>query len=154
MKNTIVVDANVALKWVFNEEDSSIALALLNNWSERGVVVRAPILLAYEVVNILYQKTRRGIINIEQAKEAQEELLLLGLEFDFPQDHTLSRRATKFAHKYNLPATYDSHYLALAEREGCELWTADVRMWRAVQGELLWVRNLSEFQPTIDQGGA
>lgn len=151
MRNTVVVDANIALKWIFNEEDSHIALALLRDWSKQRIVVQAPVLLTYEVTNILYQKKRRGLISIERVKDAQRELLLLGLEFDFPQDHTLSRRAVELAHKYDLPATYDTHYLALAEREDCEFWTADTRMWRTVQGKLPWVRNLHEYRSANDQ---
>lgn len=151
MRNTVVVDANIALKWIFNEEDSHIALALLRDWSKQRIVVQAPVLLTYEVTNILYQKKRRGLISIERVKDAQRELLLLGLEFDFPQDHTLSRQAVELAHKYDLPATYDTHYLALAEREDCEFWTADTRMWRTVQGKLPWVRNLHEYRSANDQ---
>lgn len=151
MRNTVVVDANIALKWIFNEEASHIALALLKDWSQQRIIVQAPVLLTYEVANILYQKKRRGLVSIERVKEAQRELLLLGLEFDFPQDDMLSRRAVELAHKYDLPATYDAHYLALAEREDCEFWTADTRMWRTVQGKLPWVRNLHEYRSANDQ---
>jgi predicted nucleic acid-binding protein len=41
-------------------------------------------------------------------------------------------------------ATYDTHYLVLAEYLACEFWTADERLANAVRGELPWVRWLGE----------
>ncbi len=51
----------------------------------------------------------------------------------------------ELAHQYGLPAAYDAHYLALAEREGCEYWTTDERLWNAVKAQLPWVRWLGTF---------
>jgi hypothetical protein len=46
-----------------------------------------------------------------------------------------------FAVRLILPgAAYDSFYLGLAERLGCELWTADRRLRNAV--DLPWVRGI------------
>ena len=39
----------------------------------------------------------------------------------------------------SLPATYDAHYLALAEWLGGEFWTADGPLARTVQPVLPWV---------------
>ena len=61
----------------------------------------------------------------------------LGLRFF--GDAELHRQALKIAQRYNLPATYDAHYLALAERLGIEFWTADRRLFNAVQSSLSWV---------------
>jgi predicted nucleic acid-binding protein len=49
-------------------------------------------------------------------------------------------RAMDLAERFSLPAVYDAHYLALAERLGGEFWTADRRLVEAVQGALPWVR--------------
>jgi predicted nucleic acid-binding protein len=35
-----------------------------------------------------------------------------------------------------LPAIYDAHYLALAHRLNAEFWTADRRLFQAVQGRI------------------
>jgi len=40
-----------------------------------------------------------------------------------------------------------SRYLALAEREDCEYWTADARLWNAVRGNLPWVHWLGDYRP-------
>ncbi|HAG99010.1 MAG TPA: PIN domain nuclease, partial [Ktedonobacter sp.] len=55
--------------------------------------------------------------------------------------------AIEFAHRFHLPATYDAHYLALAQREQCEFWTADARLWNTVKNELNWVRLLGDSRP-------
>ena len=55
MSNIVVVDASIALKWTLNETDSSTALALLADWTNREIEVHAPSLLVYEVTNALYR---------------------------------------------------------------------------------------------------
>jgi predicted nucleic acid-binding protein len=147
MRDSVVVDASIALKWVIKESDSAKALALLAEWSNRETVMLAPALIAYEITNILYQNVRKNEITLERAKSALEDVMLAGIEFDTPLDNRLGRRAIELAHKFGIKATYDSNYLALAEREGCELWTADTKMWRAVKGELTWVRWLEDYHP-------
>jgi predicted nucleic acid-binding protein len=151
MRDIVVVDASIALKWVIKESDSDKAQALLDEWSNRKTILLAPALITYEITNILYQNVRKNEIALERAKSALEDIMLIGMEFDIPQDYRLGRRAIELAHKFGIKATYDSHYLALAEREGCELWTADTKMWRAVKGELNWVRWLEDYHPTSDR---
>ncbi len=150
MRDIVVVDASIALKWVIDESDSDKAQALLGEWSNRRTIMLAPALITYEITNILYQNVRKNEIALERAKSALEDVMLIGIEFDIPQDYRLGRRAIELAHKFGIKATYDSHYLALAEREDCELWTADTKMWRAVKGELTWVRWLEDYHPTPD----
>ena len=151
MKKAVVVDTSIAVKWVLDEPDSSIAQALLANWINKEVALLAPALLAYEMANILHQNVRKGQITVEHAQRVLRKILLSELELDFSQSLPLGIRALELASKYNLPASYDAHFLALAEREDCELWTSDTRMWRAVQGKIPWVRNLHEYQPPNDR---
>ncbi len=40
----------------------------------------------------------------------------------------------------------DAYYLALAEHENCEFWTADTRLLNAINGKLPWVHKLEEYQ--------
>jgi hypothetical protein len=43
----------------------------------------------------------------------------------------------------SLPAAYDAHYLALAERVGAEFWTTDRRLANKVREALPWVHLLA-----------
>ena len=144
-ENSVVVDTSLVLKWIFNEPDSNKALALLARWTKERVVIRVPPLLIYEVTNALHQKVRSDKFTLDAAKEGLTDLTLKGLVFDFSSALALSLRAMEFAHHFNIPATYDTHYLALAELKDCPLWTADTRMWRAVKDQLDWVHWIGEY---------
>ena len=148
MSDMVVVDTSVALKWVIVEPDSNLAVQLLEEWNNREILIIAPALLAYEITNALYQRVRRSDISFERCKQALMGFTSVSIEFDFSQDFSLSSRAAELANLYNLPATYDAHYLALAEREQCEFWTADKRMWNSIKGKLSWVRWLADYRPT------
>ena len=150
MKDAVVVDTSIAIKWVLQESDSDIAETMLIEWSSNGVVILAPALLTYEVANALYKKARKDEITFEMAKEALTKVLLSGVVLNFSQDSNLGRRAIELARQFGLPATYDAHYLALAEREGCELWTADTRMWNSIRGKLVWVRWIGDYHTGED----
>jgi predicted nucleic acid-binding protein len=50
----------------------------------------------------------------------------------------------ELASQFNLAATYDAHYLALAERENCEFWTADERLYNSVRDRFSWVRLMAD----------
>jgi predicted nucleic acid-binding protein len=148
MGTEVVVDTSLVLKWVLNESDSAKALALLTMWGHEGVKVVALALLAYEVTNSLYQQVRSGNFSLDAARQGLSDVILTGLELHFSPDPTRSARAMELAYQFGLQATYDPHFLALAESKGCELWTADTRLWRAVSGKLGWVRLMSDYQPS------
>ncbi|HLH60179.1 MAG TPA: type II toxin-antitoxin system VapC family toxin [Ktedonobacteraceae bacterium] len=141
----VVVDTSVVLKWILKEPDSDKALALLTHWSNEQVEMLAPALLAYEAANILYQDVRKGKYTIEIARKSLRDVVMTGIVFDFSADLALSMHAVEFAHRFSLPASYDSHFLALAEREECELWTADSRLKRAIKGQLDWIHTLDDY---------
>ena len=145
MRNVVVVDASIAIKWVLEESDSDRAEALLIEWNDKGISIYAPNLLVYEITNALYRKVRKGEITLDRAKEALADISLAEIDFDFSIDFALSTRAMELANHFSLPATYDSHYLALAERKECELWTADTRLWNSIRGKLEWVRWMGDY---------
>jgi predicted nucleic acid-binding protein len=146
MKRAIIVDTSIVLKWVLDEPDSATALALLTRWINEGIVIQAPALLTYEVANALFQRVRKGEMTVDKARQALEDVLFPELMLNFLEYAELSKRAITLAQQYGLPATYDAHYLALAEHEKCEYWTADTRLWNAVRDKLPWVRRLSDSQ--------
>ncbi len=146
MRDVVVVDTSIALKWVLVEPDSASARELLDEWNSKGITIIAPTLLAYEVANALYQQVRKGSVLFERARTAVDDVLSQALVLDFTPGPELSKRAMELAQRFRLSATYDAHYLALAEREACDYWTADERLWNGVQQELAWVRWLGSYR--------
>lgn len=102
----------------------------------------APTLLYYEVANALHRYAVRGDLVPAEAQALLD--LALCLDVDVVSDGGLHRRALQLADALALPAAYDAHYLALAERLGAEFWTADARLVLAVQDRLPWVHRLGE----------
>jgi predicted nucleic acid-binding protein len=68
------------------------------------------------------------------------ELLAWPVTVHSEDDAALQRRAFDIAGRFNSPRAYDARYLATADLLGCELWTADRRLYNAVRKDLSWVR--------------
>ncbi len=108
-------------------------------WNAQGMRLVAPTLLLYEVVNGLYQYYKHKQIDTPLLEKLLTAALALPITIIGGAD--IHRRAAGLASQMQLPAVYDAHYLALAERLGAELWTADKRLANTVrQHGLAWVR--------------
>ena len=138
---TVVVDANVALKWILSEEHAAEASALRARWVESGERVTAPPIFRAEVTNALYQSVRQGKLTKAAASDGLG-FLVAWIEIDEPPD--LYTRALEVAGELGLGATYDALYIAFAEHHACEMWTADRRLVRAAQGRFPAVRWLGD----------
>jgi predicted nucleic acid-binding protein len=143
----VVVDANIAIKWVLIETDSELARALLVEWKKKEMIVYVPTLLSYEVTNILYREVRAGRITTETAEDGINMIHHV-VSPVYSRNAVLNLRAMAMAKHFGLPATYDTHYLALAERKDCSFWTADARMWRVVKDQFDWVHWIGDYPAT------
>jgi len=121
-----VVDASVALKWLIDEEDSEQALSLTEHR------LQAPSLIRIEIANALRSISARGRITADQAPGFMTLLQNAPLEIVEP-DAALEARMLDLALRLNHPV-YDCLYLALAERTGQTLITADRRFLKALEG--------------------
>ncbi len=148
MTDVVVVDASLALKWVLSEADSNTAISLLLSWNSSDIEVLAPALFTYEATNILYRQVVTNKLSYEEVSKLLTKLLSIGILLNFVQHKEISLRAMDLAHRFGLNAAYDTHYLALAEQEKCEYWTADSRFCNAVKDKFPWVHQLSEYQGT------
>jgi predicted nucleic acid-binding protein len=123
---TLVVDASVALKWLVEEEGTDAADTL------RGQHLVAPALVRVEVANVLRTMTARG--SSPSAVAVELFALFQRAPVDIVEaDDALERRALDLAIALAHPV-YDCLYLALAERMGAPLVTADARFLRALAG--------------------
>jgi len=138
----VVVDASLALKWVVEEPYSTEARTLLQDWRNHRRKLLAPSLFLYEVANALAKRMQRHQFTLEQAKERLRFFLESGPLLR--QVGAVHSRALELMERFGLPTAYDAHYLALAESQGCECWTADEGLCNAVKKELGWVRWIGE----------
>ncbi len=127
----VCVDASFVIRSLESADSHSSAIRLWIEWHEAGRPVIAPTLLYYEITNALHRYVVHGELLPEEASELLE--MALRLDITLYGDNDLHRRALKLAKSFSLSATYDAHYLALAERLGAEFWTADKRLVRTVQ---------------------
>lgn len=139
----VVVDASVVLKWQLDDEDLvSEATALRDDFYVRGVVRPiAPHLMIFEVTNGIATAVRRRRIAPELALQALENLLAWGVEIK----EVGALKVLDASLRYGL-AAYDAAYLALAEAEGCDLWTGDRPFYRAVRNKLPRVRWIGDYR--------
>jgi len=128
--STICVDANLIIRLVVVPEDRAVQ-ECWKRWDATRTALVAPSLLYYEVTNGFHRYRKQGILSPRAHKSALETAF--GLDINLIGDTDLHRRAAQIAQTFNLPATYDAHYLALAERLGVELWTADAHLVNALQ---------------------
>ena len=145
MNGFAVVDASLATKWLLDEDNSDRAHALARMWADDGTLPVAPYLLPVEVANVLHRRVVRGDLSLEVAVSLIETLLASGVELRETQQ--IHVRALELADELGQGAVYDSHYLALAESLGCDLWTADERFFRAAVRKSFAVNWIGNFAP-------
>jgi predicted nucleic acid-binding protein len=141
-----VVDASLAVKWLVSEVHSDKAYGLARSWAQAEMQPVAPYLMPVEVANALHRRVLRKEITLDAATRLVEGLLASGIELREPQ--RIHSMALGLADRLRQDAVYDAHYLALAETLGCELWTADERLYRAASGSFAQVRWLGTFSIT------
>lgn len=141
IRAVVAVDVSLALKWVLLEQGSDRARQVLAAWTAAGIQPIVPSWFACELANVLYRIALRGALTLADAQADHANVMgLVWVAGDDPED---ARRAMEIALQAGQPASYDAQYVALAERWGCELWTADERFVRALGGVLPFVRALS-----------
>jgi len=128
---SLVLDASVAVRWVVVEEGSADAVALL----QRPARWIAPRLMLTEVASALSRKVGHNELRSEIAAQALDALIgavsrgFVHLAADEELMPSALMLALSLPHK--LP---DCVYLALAERAGAGLATADRRLSALAEG--------------------
>ena len=102
-----------------------------------GYEMHAPSRWVYELTSALCKTVHFGQITAQEGLRTLALAQRLGVRLVAPDDE-LVRSAFNWTLRLNRAAAYDSFYLALAEDLGCDLWTADRHLVRAV--DLPWVR--------------
>lgn len=138
----LVVDASVAVKWLFEEPDSNRAEDLLDAAGRKRVKLIAPEILTAEIGNALWKRMRRGNLDRRATLEAGNYFESI-CPLLYPI-RDLWRSALKLAVEYDHPV-YDCLYLALADGLASALMTADERFYRAFSQDFPAVRLLRSW---------
>ena len=127
-----VVDCSVAVKWEITEPLSDKARRLRDAFRLGVHQLLAPDLFPTEVANALLVAERRGRILPGQSAVFLADVLTTCPAIHPCLPHLLSQAHAIAAASTNT-SVYDALYVSLAQREGCELVTADDRLVRNLQ---------------------
>jgi predicted nucleic acid-binding protein len=136
------IDASVALKWVLPEIDSDKAIRLLTAFQAGVHELMSPDVFPIEVSNSLARAERNGAIPTGVA-----DIHLTNILSTSPRLHPyqpILRRALAIACSAR-HGIYDCVYVALVEREGCELVTADDRLIKKLGVTFRFIVSLSSM---------
>lgn len=138
----LVLDSSVGFKWHIREDGSDQALRIRDDFLKGTVELLAPDVFPVEIAHSLTRAERQGRITpAEGAIRMQDALALLPYLFGYltllPRAYELSSQTRQ--------GVYDCLYVALAEREGCELITADSKLIANLQVSFPFIRSLDSL---------
>ncbi|MDZ4362180.1 type II toxin-antitoxin system VapC family toxin [Brevundimonas sp.] len=123
---TVTIDASCAISWLFAEQRTASADALLLNGAIHRV---APDIFAWEVGNFIAVKSSRGHVDLDGVREKLDRLdIRIGWSRD--KDQILSLIGPAIAHGLSL---FDTAYLLHALGHGGSLASRDGRLLDAAR---------------------
>ncbi len=134
----VSVDASLIVRTLVPGPHTDSALALMGKWRRDDVPLTAPALLGFEVTSVLRRCVYLGEISPAHGERAFRAFRRIGVQLSHRQG--IFPLAWELAKQYNRPRAYDTAYLAHARLCNCEFWTADEKLYHAVEGEVDWVR--------------
>ncbi len=139
-----VLDASVALKWQFEDEEAtSASTALLEDFIDGKIDLVSLTLFPYEIVNAINVAINRKRIKEAIGYRVITYLTSLGIElrsFDGLIESTFT-----MARKYGL-SPYDCAYMALAKKQKCDFFTGDRRLFHSIKNYFSWVRWIGDYR--------
>jgi predicted nucleic acid-binding protein len=129
-----IIDASLIIKAILPNEEHAACQAVLANLKE--VQLAAPALWVYEVTSTFAKAVHFGQITKEEGQLAIHQAQTLGVQI-IPPDEVQSLLAYQWTLKLNRGAAYDSFYLAIAEALEADFWTADRKLFQALEAERL-----------------
>lgn len=139
---TYVIDTSVGFKWAVAEIDSDKAVRLRDDFNNAVHELLAPDLFPTEMANALAVTERAGRI-----KPGEAALFLADILTSSPVLHSaipLLPRAIDLS-LHTKQSVYDCLYVALAEREKCELVTADDKLVKNLTAQFPFVVSLASM---------
>lgn len=152
MSKVVCLDASFVVHCVVSQGPGATAVDLLEAWRIEGANLVAPTFMVWEVGSTLRKLVQRGELTTAVAAEALDSVLDLPVR-EAHGAGTL-RGAWRIAERFDLPVLYDAAYLAVAEAEQAEFWTADEKLVRKLNGALPYVRLLGRDGASPHSTGA
>jgi predicted nucleic acid-binding protein len=137
MNSAVCVDASLMVRTLVYGLFSEQATALLAQWQRDQMALIAPALFAFEVTATVRRLVYLKELTPEEGEEAFARFWRIKVQLS--HRHGIFPLAWALAKQFNRPRAYDTSYLALAQLNQCDFWTADEKLYNAVQGELAWV---------------
>jgi predicted nucleic acid-binding protein len=137
-----VLDSSVALKWFLVEPDSDKALRLRDDARAAIHELLAPDFFPVEMAHAITRAERQGRIT-----PAEGSSFLADMLSDLPVLHAnipLLPRAYVISSAARI-GVYDCVYVALAEREKCDLVTADTRLVANLKNQFPFIIDLASL---------
>ncbi len=137
-----VLDSNVAIKWVLPEADTPKAVQFRNEIRQGVHEILAPDIYAVEVGHALTKAERRGVIQPPLGVRRLQSVLRYPPVLHaylplLPRAFEISSAARH--------GIYDCLYVALAERERCELLTADQKLINNLEPSYPFITSLASL---------
>lgn len=137
----LVVDSSFVVRLLTRLPGSAYG-SLWRDWELQDTAVLAPSFMPFEVTNALWQYEQTGELSPEAIAKAMVRLNRLPIELVSSGEMHL--RALEVVRRFPERKAYDSHFVALADLLGCELWTSDKKLHNRVSRQLAWVRLVDE----------
>ena len=119
---TFVIDASVAISWLFADEQTPLCMNLLQQVARTGAVV--PSLWPLEIASALQTGVKRKRIDAAYRDSTLKRLLRLPIEIDPDTSEYAWTTTLKLADMHQI-TVYDASYLELALRRDLPLATRD-----------------------------
>lgn len=131
----VILDSSVIAKWFFPEEHSKEALRIKDDFASNAITVSVPLLLYYEINNLLKTATKSFRIPASDALSVYEAFLKL--DFIVYSSEDLMTKALKKAIEFDI-SSYDASYIVLADYLEKPLYTADQKLLSKIKNKFIF----------------
>jgi predicted nucleic acid-binding protein len=139
----VVIDASASVKAILPNSLQPHCLALVQTFANTQPA--APALWAHETTSAIAKAFHFEEITEKEARQALEKLEALEVRL-FVADAEQNRAAFDWTLQLKRASAYDSYYLVVAQMLKCDFWTADRRLFNALQGaSVTWVHWIEEM---------
>ncbi|MBO1346551.1 MAG: type II toxin-antitoxin system VapC family toxin [Hormoscilla sp. GUM202] len=140
----VVPDSNLIVALVIPVPYTAAATRKMQQWQNTNVELVVPTLWAYEVVSTLRKAVAISGLSADRVAAGLQYILSLNIP-QVPPTPALHQQALIWAGRLNQIVAYDAAYLALAESQDAEFWTADRRIADAARNlNISWVHHIEE----------